>query len=131
MHSVVLLENVQLQIRAARACVKSYAQFLFAHTVHLVLPMDWGTPIQNICKSCRTPEECPSVIADLCLACTSQDAKKRPTAQEVMGVIENSLLVIPGTSIAEVAAADAMLGPINPSSELRPLEAVLHMSDAA
>ena len=67
--------------------------------------------IQKVCISCRTPEECPSAIADLCLACTSQNAKKRPTAQEVMGVIENSLLVIPGTSIAEVAAADAMLGP--------------------
>ena len=87
--------------------------------------------VQNVCISCRTPEECPSVIADLCLACTSQDAKKRPTAQEVMGVIENSMLVIPGTSIAEVAAANAMLEPINPVPDLRPLEAVLDVKAAA
>lgn len=33
---------------------------------------------------------------DLYLACTCFDAKKRPKAEEVMRVIEESMLVIPG-----------------------------------
>ena len=56
----------------------------------------------ELVRVCRVPEECPVAIATLCLACTSTMAKDRPSAQEAMDVIEGSLLVIPGTSSADV-----------------------------
>ena len=55
--------------------------------------------------ACRVPEECPKVIADLCMACTSTSAKKRPSAQEAMNIIEESFLAIPGTSVGASAVA--------------------------
>ena len=50
--------------------------------------------------TCRVPEECPKVIFDLCVACTSNSPRRRPTAKQAMDVIEESLLVIPGTGVA-------------------------------
>lgn len=52
-------------------------------------------PIRTFC-TCRVPDECPQAIADLHLACTCFDAKKRPKAPEIMRIIEGSMLAIPG-----------------------------------
>lgn len=47
---------------------------------------------------CRVPEECPQAIADLYLACISFEAKKRPSAVQVMHTIEACILTIPGVA---------------------------------
>lgn len=67
---------------------------------------------------CRVPEECPEDIARLCLACTANSARARPSAQEAMDVIEGSLLVIPG-----ISAAVAPLPPAAQSAVPLPAEA--------
>ena len=63
-----------------------------------------------ICKQimwscCRVPDECPQEIMNLYLACTSAEAYKRPSAKQVMTVVELSLLAIPGARKAKTKLA--------------------------
>ena len=44
---------------------------------------------------CRVPGECPQMLVDLYLSCTSFEAKKRPSAVQIMRAVEEAMLAIP------------------------------------
>ena len=45
----------------------------------------------DVCVQLQVPEECPQVVSDLVIACTSQKPSDRPTSQQIISIIEASL----------------------------------------
>lgn len=41
--------------------------------------------------TCRVPEDCPQAVADCIDRCLAQDHRQRPTAAQVLQVIEESM----------------------------------------
>ena len=39
----------------------------------------------------QTPQECPQVVSNMVSACLSSDPSQRPTAQEIIQVIESTM----------------------------------------
>lgn len=51
--------------------------------------------LKNYSCFIRVPGECPQMLVDLYLACTSFEAEKRPSAVQILQAIEEAMLAIP------------------------------------
>ena len=52
------------------------------------IPAQW--PPHLAAASCRVPEECPQEVADLIAACRNNSPAPRPTAQQVLAVLQGA-----------------------------------------
>ncbi|KAL3150425.1 hypothetical protein ABBQ32_000261 [Trebouxia sp. C0010 RCD-2024] len=65
---------------------------IFSYGVLLWELITQEKPLRGNLRDLQIPQECPQVISDIVTACTRQLASDRPTAQQIIRVMESSMI---------------------------------------